>query len=85
MNEFSWPNNALFCDTGIFKMENYPIRVNNIGQFYPDCMSDRKSRFWQIDNQPISMLEVICPQPCRPIRVSCLTNSLGRASLKPKG
>ncbi|XP_042408669.1 uncharacterized protein LOC121998018 [Zingiber officinale] len=66
-------------------MENYPGRVNGAGQFYPDRISDRKSRFWQIDNQPISKSEVICPQPCRPTRVSCLTNTLSRASSKSKG
>ncbi|XP_009413499.1 uncharacterized protein LOC135644620 isoform X2 [Musa acuminata AAA Group] len=33
-------------------MENCPVRVNTIGQLYTDCVSDRKSRFWQIDNQP---------------------------------
>lgn len=66
-------------------MENYLGRVNGAGQFYPDRISDRKSRFWQVENQPISKSEVICPQPCGPTRASCLTTTLSRVSSKSKG
>ncbi|KAG6495702.1 uncharacterized protein LOC121996418 [Zingiber officinale] len=66
-------------------MENYPVRVSGIGQFLPDCMADRKSRFCQIDNQPSPRSEVICPQPHRATRVPCLINTLTRVSSKTKG
>ncbi|CAL9046594.1 unnamed protein product [Musa banksii] len=69
----------------IFKMDNCPVRFNTIGQLYPDCMSDRKSRFWQIDNQPNSRSEVICPRPCRATRVPCFINTLNIVSSKPQG
>ncbi|WOK97469.1 hypothetical protein Cni_G06177 [Canna indica] len=66
-------------------MENCHMRVNPIGQLYPDCMSDRKSRFWQIDNQPNPRSEVICPQPRRATRVPYFINTLNRVPSKPKG
>lgn len=61
------------------------MRVSGIGQFYPDCTADRKSRFCQIDNQPSPRSEVICPQPHRATRVPCLINTLTRVSSKTKG
>ncbi|URD93431.1 hypothetical protein MUK42_00363 [Musa troglodytarum] len=66
-------------------MDNCPVRCNTMGQLYPDCMSERKSRFWQIDNQPNSRSEVICPQPRRATRVPCFINTLNIVSSKPKG
>ncbi|CAL9081868.1 unnamed protein product [Musa textilis] len=68
-----------------YKMENCPVRVNTIGQLYHDCMSDRRSRFWQIDSQPNSRSEVICPQPRRATRAPYFINALNRVSSKPKG
>ncbi|WOL02535.1 hypothetical protein Cni_G11254 [Canna indica] len=65
-------------------MENYPVGVNTIGQLYANCMSDRKSRFWQIDTHPNSSSEVICPKPCRSIRVPYFINTFNRTGPKAK-
>ncbi|RWW64937.1 hypothetical protein BHE74_00027798 [Ensete ventricosum] len=66
-------------------MENCPVRVNTIGQLYTDCMSDRKLRFWQIDNQPNLRSEAICPRPCRAAKVPYSIHTFNGVISKPKG
>ncbi|XP_008776276.1 uncharacterized protein LOC103696430 isoform X2 [Phoenix dactylifera] len=65
-------------------MEHCPMTVNTMGQVYPECISDRKSRFWQIDNQTIPRAELICPQPRHATRVPCFMDNINRISPKPK-
>ncbi|URE25812.1 hypothetical protein MUK42_06235 [Musa troglodytarum] len=67
------------------EMENCPMRVNTTGQLYTDCMSDRKSRFWQIDNEPNHRSEAICPQPRRAAKVPYLIHTCSGVISKPKG
>ncbi|KAF0924204.1 hypothetical protein E2562_008501 [Oryza meyeriana var. granulata] len=43
-------------------MEHYSTRFSTGGGAVVDPMSDRRSRFWQIDSQPA---ELICPRPRR--------------------
>ncbi|KAG8084672.1 hypothetical protein GUJ93_ZPchr0010g7812 [Zizania palustris] len=45
-------------------MEQCAMRLN-AGGGRADPMPDRRSRFWQIDAQPVSRIELICPQPRR--------------------
>ncbi|CAL9108091.1 uncharacterized protein LOC135619467 isoform X1 [Musa acuminata AAA Group] len=66
-------------------MENCPVRVNTIGQLYTDCVSDRKSRFWQIDNQPNLRSDAICPQPRRAVKVPYLIHTFNGVISKPMG
>ncbi|KAG1331625.1 hypothetical protein COCNU_02G015930 [Cocos nucifera] len=65
-------------------MEHSPMTLNTMGQLYQECLSDRKSRFWQIDNQSIPRAELICPQPRRATRVPCFMDNINRIGPKPK-
>ncbi|URD94068.1 hypothetical protein MUK42_01850 [Musa troglodytarum] len=80
------------CPVGSFhfemepaKMENFHVRLNSTDQIYQDSMYDRKSIFWQVDDQPCPRAEVICPQPCRATRIPYFMHSLNRVNGKPKG
>lgn len=62
------------------------MRLNNVVQAMPrsEFVSDRRSRFWQIESQqPVAKSEVICPQPCRISRVPLFVENLNRSSPKP--
>jgi hypothetical protein len=65
--------------------EHYSMRLNNIAQTMSrsEFVSDRRSRFWQIESQAFPKSEVICPQPCRIPRVPLFIETLNRSSPKP--
>lgn len=65
-------------------MEHSPMTLDTMGQLYQECISDRKSRFWQIDNQSVPRAELICPQPRRATRVPCFMDNINRIGPKPK-
>ncbi|KAJ4798273.1 translocase subunit seca [Rhynchospora pubera] len=66
-------------------MEHCSMRLNNFAQTMPrsDFVSDKRSRFWQIEGQSAPKSEVICPQPCRISRVPLFIETLNRSSPKP--
>lgn len=66
-------------------MENFHVRLNSTDQIYQDSMYDRKSIFWQVDDQPCPRAEVICPRPRRATRIPYFMHSLNRVNGKPKG
>ncbi|OAY82847.1 hypothetical protein ACMD2_21098 [Ananas comosus] len=65
------------------KMEHCPVMRNTISQLTLECMTDRKSRFWQFDAQTMPRVEVICPKPRRASCVPFFMESLSRVSPMP--
>ncbi|KAJ6832011.1 uncharacterized protein M6B38_345110 [Iris pallida] len=62
-------------------MENSSARFSSIGQLFPECVTDEKSRYCQIGSP---RAEVICPKPRRANRVPCVLDSLSRLNPKSK-
>lgn len=66
-------------------MEKCPMRLNTTNQLCQDPMSEKKSRFWQINDQPFPRSEVICPQPRWVTRVPYFMEYCNRVGPNPKG
>ncbi|CAL9173694.1 unnamed protein product [Musa hybrid cultivar] len=81
----SCPVGSLHFEMEPAKTENFHVRLNSTDQIYQDSMYDRKSIFWQVDDQPCPRAEVICPQPRRATRIPYFMHSLNRVNGKPKG
>ncbi|CAL9048313.1 unnamed protein product [Musa banksii] len=81
----SCPVGSLHFEMEPAKTENFHVRLNCTDQIYQDSMYDRKSIFWQVDDQPCPRAEVICPQPRRATRIPYFMHSLNRVNGKPKG
>ncbi|XP_062230441.1 uncharacterized protein LOC133928229 [Phragmites australis] len=67
-------------------MEHYMMRFSAGGGQQlsrVDPMPDRRSRFCQMNAQPVVRIEVICPQPRRASRPPFPIEALNRASPKP--
>ncbi|THU53723.1 hypothetical protein C4D60_Mb10t17460 [Musa balbisiana] len=74
---------TLFYET--VEMEKCPMRLNTTKQLCQDPMSEKKSRFWQINDQPFPRSEVICPQPHWVTRVPYFMEYCNRIGPNPKG